>query len=60
MAAVTGVRNFIPVSYLGRNEAEGVGVHKRSRHTFGFNLRHVAGDALASRAASLVMRMFFD
>ena len=34
-------------------------MNKRSRHTFGFDLRHVARNALASRAAMFMMCVFF-
>src|SRR5579864_5155433 len=35
-----------------------MGVNKRVRHPFGFDGRHVTGDALASGAAYFVMRVF--
>ena len=35
-------------------------MHKRPRNPFRFDRRHVAGHALASSAALLVMRMLFQ
>ena len=59
MANVAGIGNLVGVRLRRRNEAEGVGVdiHVRDRL---LDLRHVAGDALAARAARLVMRVFGD
>ena len=35
-------------------------VNKRARYTFRFDRRHVTGNTLAPRAASLMMRMFLQ
>lgn len=54
------IGNLVFVCHRGRDEFERVRVNERACRTFGFNFRHVTGDALASCAALFVMSMFFD
>ena len=60
MAGGARVGNFVLVGHLRRNEAEGVRVHESVRRTFGFDLRHVTSDALASWRIFFVMGVFFE
>lgn len=59
MANVAGVGNLVGVGLRRRNEAEGVGVDIHVRNRL-LDLWHMAGDALAARAARLVMRVFLN
>ncbi len=52
--------NLVPVRHRGSDEPEGVRVNKGARRAFGFDHRHVAGDALAARTAIFVMRVLFE
>lgn len=60
MALGTRVRDFVFVGHRRCNEAKSVRVHKCVRRPFGFDLRHVAGNALASRRILFVMRVFLE
>ena len=53
----TGIGNGILVRHFWGDEAESGSVNKRPRNTFSFNRMHVAGDALASGAATFVVRV---
>ena len=58
MTGSARTRYPILVGRRRRDEPERMRVYKRARNTFGFNGRHVTGDALASGAAIFVMRVF--
>ena len=55
MARGAGVRHPILVRHRGRDEPEGVGADERAGHAFAFDLRHMAGHALAAAAAVFVV-----
>src|SRR5580704_1123244 len=59
VANVAGIGNLVGVGLRRRNEAEGVGVDVHVRNRL-LDFWHVAGDALAARAARLVTRVFLD
>jgi len=54
------VRNLVLVRHHRSDELEGMRVNEGVRRTLGLDCRHVAGDALAARAAILVVRVLFD
>ena len=58
VAGSARTRNPIFVGRRWRNEPEGMGMNERSRNAFGFDGRHMAGNALASGAAIFVVRVF--
>ena len=60
MARSARVRNLILLRHHGSNELESMRVNQGAGRAFGFDCRHVAGDALAARTAILVVRMLFD
>jgi len=59
---VTGgawIGDLIFIRHLRRDKPEGVSMYESARNTLCFDLRHMAGYALASRTAVFVMRMLF-
>src|SRR5579863_215102 len=60
VAGIAGVGDFVLRGRGRRNKLEGVRANEGVRRTFGFNLRHVAGDTFAAGAALLVVSVFFD
>ena len=54
-----GVWDFVSLCHRWADEAEGMGADEGCGNSFGLDLRHVAGDALATGAATLVVRMLF-
>lgn len=58
MTGSARTRNPILVCGRRRDEPEGMGMNERSRNAFGFDGRHMAGNALASGAAIFVVRVF--
>ena len=60
MARSARVRNLVLLRHHGSDELESMCVNKGAGRAFGFDCRHMAGDALAARAAILVVRMLFD
>ena len=59
VAGVTGVGHLQRFSPGGRDEAKRMAAHIHAGDCL-FDLRHMAGDALAARTAILVVRVFFD
>ena len=59
MACIAWIGNLVFLGQRGRDESKCVRVHLNIRNG-GLDLRHVAGHALASCAARLVMRMLFE
>lgn len=60
MARRAGIRHFVFVGHRWGNELEGMGADEGARYALAFDLRHVAGDALAPRTVFLVVRMLFQ
>ena len=58
MTGSTRTRNPILVCRRRRDEAERMRVHERAWNAFGFDGRHMTGNALASGAAIFVVRVF--
>ena len=59
MASGAGIWNFVFVGHGGIDEGEAVSADFRVGDG-GFDLRHVAGDALAARGILLVMCVLFE
>ena len=59
MAGSAGVRDCVLVGHLGRYKPERVGVDFHVRYSR-LDLWHMAGNALASRAAVFVVSVFFE
>src|SRR5215471_18217545 len=59
MAARAGIWNLVLIGHLGSNEIERVAADVDVRDCL-LNLRHVAGHAVASSAAVLMMSVRFD
>ena len=60
MAGCARIWNLELIGQRGCHEAECVRMDVRAWHTFGFNPRHMAGYALASRTPGLMMRMLLQ
>ena len=60
MARSAGVGNLILVGHHGSDKPESMCVNKSTWRAFGFDCRHMAGDALAAGTAILVVRVLFD
>jgi len=52
--------DLVLVGHGRRDEAESVGMHKRSRNAFRFDGWHVAGNAIAAGASILVMCVLLE
>jgi hypothetical protein len=59
MARSARVRDFVIIGHAWRDEIQRMRSHKCTGNPFRFDFRHVAGNALASGGALLVVRVFF-
>ena len=60
MARRAWVRNLVLTRHGGADETEGMRMHEGARNSFRLDVRHVARDTLASRAAFPVVRVLFE
>ena len=60
MARSARIGDLVFIRHPWRDESERVRVNERAGRAFGFDFRHVTGDALAACAALFVVSMFLD